>query len=260
MSDVIADRTTQADVSRELLKQRLGRYALGASRDVEAVAELAVGENIAAVAIAVWQRRGWVVVATDAGLRLARRPRLFGRARRVTFEWDELSAVSSGPQRVALTFGDTEVSLVASGPHDEFVRLIEAARGRLGAGEKPSVEDLRALAKLKLGRVLAFGFEASIDGLPDRLDAGERVERLAGATGEFAGLLVLTDRRLLLLDVTLRRANERLWDLDRSAIRSAERVAEGLRLIQRDDETTLTDFVPPERRDEFAAVLTAGRE
>jgi hypothetical protein len=225
---------------------------------VEAAAQLAAGEDVAAVAVAAWRRRGWVVVATDAGLRMARRPLLFGRAQHATFEWRELAAVRSGPQRVALTFGDTDVSLVATGPYDEFVRLIEAARSHLDAGEKPSVEALRALGRQKLGRMLTFGFEAAIDGLPDRLESGERVERLAGATGDFAGLLVLTDRRLLLLDVTLRRANERLWDVDRSAVRTVERVDGGLRLLLQDGEATLTDFVPREREDEFAVVLTAG--
>ena len=108
--------------------------------------------------------------------------------------------------------------------------------------------------------MLTFGFEATIDGLPDRLQTGERVERLAGATGGFAGLLVLTDRRLLLLDVTLRRASERLWELDRSAIRTVERVDGGLRLGLLDGEARLRHFLPPERRDEFAAVLTAGTD
>ena len=199
----------EGDFSPAALKQRLGRNAIGVTRDVEAAAELAAGEAIKAVAVAIWQRRGWILLATDAGLRLARRPRL-GRTRRMTFEWADLTSLSSGPQRVALAFGDAEASLAAVGPHDEFVRLIETARSYLNAGEKPSVEDIRALAELKLGRMLAFGFEAAIDRLPDRLAHGERIQRPAGATGEFVGLLVLTDRRLLLLDVTLRRAKERV--------------------------------------------------
>jgi hypothetical protein len=62
---------------------------------------------------------------------------------------------------------------------------------------------------------VTFGSEAAIDGLPDRLEDGERVERLATATLGFHGLLVLTDRRLLLLDVALRSARERLWEVPR---------------------------------------------
>lgn len=140
----------------------------------------------------------------------------------------------------------------------EFVRLLDIARGHLEGDEKPSVEDLRDIAHAKLGRLLAMGFEASIDGLPDRLEPGERVERLAGARLGFYGLLVLTDRRLLLLDVALRQANARRWDLRRSGIQTAEPVKDGLRLLLATGEVTLTDFTPLQRRDEFAAVLALG--
>jgi hypothetical protein len=159
-----------------------------------------------------------------------------------------------------MNFGGNEVSLTAAGPHDEFVRLIETARDHVEGQRTGSVEEIREMAKRKLGRLLAFGFEAAIDGLPDRLEPGERVERLAGATHDFPGLLVLTDRRLLLLDVTLRRANERIWEVPRASIRTAEPIEDALRLLLPDhDEVTLTDFLPPERRDEFAAVLRAER-
>jgi len=245
-------------VSAAAIGERLGRWAIGGSRDVRAVAELAAGEELRAAVIAVWRRRTWVVVATDAGLRLARRPRFFGRRRECTFGWRDLRAVRAGPQSVVMRFGEAEVSLKAISPHDQFVRLIETARGHQGGDEKPSVEELRELAMTKLGRLVAFGFEAAIDGLPDRLEPGERVERLAGATLGFPGLLVLTDRRLVLVAVTLRRVNERTWDVPRSSIRTAEPVEEGLRLLLAEpDEVTLTGFLPPERRDEFAAVLHA---
>src|SRR5688500_10294765 len=97
-------------VSPEALRQRLGRYAIGASRDVRAVAELAAGEELNAVVVSIWQRRSWVVVATNVGLRLARRPRLLGRRRDRTFEWSDLTGVRSGPQRVGLSFGANEVN------------------------------------------------------------------------------------------------------------------------------------------------------
>ena len=196
-----------------------------------------------------------MVVATDAGLRLARRPWL-GRGRAWRFDWRDLSAVRSGPSRVLLTFGDREVSLAAAGPQHEFVRLLETARAHVEGPEKPSVEEIRELARKKLGRLMTFGFEAAIEGLPDRLEPGERVERLAGAKHGFSGLLALTDRRLLLLDVTLRRADERLWAVPRAGIRAAEPIGGGLRLLLSEQEdVTLTEFLPPERRDEFAAVL-----
>lgn len=238
------------------LSQRLGRYAIGASRDLQALAETAAGETLIAAVVAVWNRRGYVVAATDAGVRLARRPRLFGRARSFRFDWRELTAVDSSAGRVTLSFGSRDVRLTAA-PHGELVRLLEAARAQLHGDDKPSVDELRELARRKLGRPLAWGFESLIDGLPDRLEPGERVERLAGATGEFEGLLVLTDRRLLLINVPFRRANERVWAVPRGGIRGAEPAEEGLRLVLADGELMLTDFLPPDRRDEFAAVLGA---
>jgi hypothetical protein len=256
----LSEAAARTVVSPEALGQRLGPFAIGAARDVSAAAKLAAGEELRAVVVSVWQRRGWVVVATDVGLRLARRPRFLGRGRDCSFAWRDLTAVNSGPQRVVISFGVDEVRLVAAGPHGEFVRLIETARGHLQGHEKPSVEEIRETAKRKLGRLMAFGFEAAIDGLPDRLEPSERVERLAGATLDFPGLLVLTDRRLLLLDVTLRRADERLWSVPRTSIQTAEMVDDALRLrLRGGDEITLTDFLPRERRDEFAAVLGGER-
>jgi hypothetical protein len=238
----------------EHLSERLGRYAIGASRDLRAAAEMAADERLEAVVTAVWKRRGYIAVATDAGLRLARRPRI-GRADRAAYEWGDLTAVDSTAQRALLTFGTEEVGFLAT-PHDEFVKLIETARRHAHGDAKPPVEELRSLARRKLGRALAWGFEATIDGLPDRLEPDERVERLAGAKLEFEGLLVLTDRRLLLINVPLRRANERIWTLDRSCIRTAEPFDDGLRLmVDGAEDVTLTDFLPPERRDELAVVL-----
>ena len=83
----------------------------------------------------------------------------------------------------------------------------------------------------------------------------EWAQALAGATLEFEGLLVVTDRRLLLLNAPFRRVNQRLWSIPRSSILRAEPVDEGLRLVLVDGEVTLTDFLPPDRRDELVAVL-----
>ena len=256
--DAMSEPAAPSSVTPGALRQRLGSHALGASRDVRAAAKLAAGEEVRAVVVSMWQRRGWVVVATDAGLRLARRPWL-ARGRACRFDWRDLTAVRSGPQRVLLTFGVREVSLAAAGPQREFVRLLETARAHVEGSGKPSVEEIRELARKKLGRLMTFGLEAAIEGLPDRLEPGERVERVAGAKHDFAGLLVLTDRRLLLLDVTLRRADERLWHVLRAGIRAVEPVEGGLRLLLPEHEVvTLTEFLPPERRDEFAAVRYGG--
>ena len=108
---------SEGEPSPAALKQRLGRLAIGGSRDVEAVAELVAGEVVPAVTVAVWQRRGWVVAATDAGLRLARRPRLFGRARQVLLARDELMACKGLRDFVPLE------------RRDEFAAVLSAGRG-----------------------------------------------------------------------------------------------------------------------------------
>lgn len=253
----MVESRTGAGVSPSALTKRLGVAALGTAPDVRAVADLIAGEALVAVVVAMWRRQGWAVAATDEELRLARRPRLFGRARDVRFEWKDLTSVTAGPLRVTMAFGESEVDLLGAAPHEEVVRLLDAARGHLGDGPRPSVGHLRELAQRKLGRLLASAFEATIEGLPDRLQPGEQVERLAGATLDFAGMLTLTDRRLLLVDITLRRVNERLWEVDRDAIHTVEVVDDGLRLALPSGQVTLTEFLPPERRDEFAAVLRA---
>jgi hypothetical protein len=239
------------------LEQRLGAYALGAGRDVAAAAALVAGETVGAVAVAAWQRRGWVVVATDAGLRLARRPWILGRRRELSCDWAEMTSMRSGPQRVAMRFGDTEVDLFAVSPHDEFVRLLETARAVSGGG-KPSVEELRALAEQKLGRLATYGFEATIDGLPEHLRPGEDVQRMTGAATDFDGLLVLTDRRLLLLDDgPLRRGKERCWQVARQDIRAVLLHEDRLEVVLDEGTSVLTRFLPPERLLEFADALGA---
>ena len=236
------------------LKRRLGRAGIGSARYVDAVAELVEGETIAAAVVTVWQRRGWVAVATDAGLRLARRPRLLGRSRSRALAWDDLTEVRTGAERVSLMFGAERVDLLGGAPHGELVLLLDEARSHIDA-DKPKLQELRELARRKLGRLLAIGFEPTVEALPDRLEPGEQVQRLATATIDFNGLLVLTDRRLLLVDTTIRRTGERWWELGRDAIREAEPVEHGLRLVLEDGDVTVTDFLPTERLDEFAAVL-----
>jgi hypothetical protein len=236
---------------REELGARLGAYRLMAGRELDQLAEATSGEALAAVVYAVWRWKGWIAAATDGGLYLARRPRVLGRAQDRSWRWSELRGVrSGGTLSVDLEFGAERVELRFMGPHDEFVALLDTARGP--ADE--TTEELRALARIKLGTTLAFGYEATIDGLPDRLETDERVERLAVASLDFTGLLVVTDRRLLLIDVGVR--HERLWEAPRRDIRRIELAGDlGLRLTLGADVVTLARFTPPDRRDELAAVL-----
>jgi hypothetical protein len=235
---------------REELRARLGPYGLMARRELDALALATEGEALEAVVYAVWHWRGWIGAATDGGLYLSRRPR-WRRGQDAAWRWSDLRSMRSGAAlSVDLEFGSEHVELRFMGPHDEFVALLEAARG---PGEA-TTQELRELARVKLGARLAFGFEATIDGARDRLEADERVQRLAVAKLDFTGLLLVTDRRLLLLNVGMR--EERRWEAQRADIREVERVEPcGLRLELGDEVVTFTEIVPADRRDELAAVL-----
>jgi hypothetical protein len=236
---------------RDELRERLGFYAAMSGRELDALAAATEGEALAAVVYAVRNWRGWIAVATDGGLYLSRRPRLLGRGEDASWRWEELVEMRSGGTLSAdFDFGTERVELRFMGPHDQYVALLEAARG---PGET-TTEEIRELARTKLGSRLAFGYEATIDGLRDRLAADERVERLAVATSEFTGLLVVTDRRLLLLDVGVR--SHRAWEAPRAEIRQLELVEpSGVRLTLGSGAVTFTDITPSDRRDELAAVL-----
>jgi hypothetical protein len=236
---------------RDELRERLGFYAVWSRREIDALATATAGEELAAVVYAVWNWKGWIGAATDGGLYLSRRPRLLGRGRDAAWRWEELVEMRSGGTLSAdFDFGTERVELRFMGPHDQYVALLEAARG---PGET-TTEEIRELARTKLGSRLAFGYEATIDGLRDRLAADERVERLAVATADFTGLFVVTDRRVLLLDVGVR--SQRVWEAPRAEIASLERIEpSGLRLTLGSETVTLTNITPADRRDELAAVL-----
>ena len=189
-------------------------------------------------------------MATDEGLYLARNPKLFGRSQFRSWRWADLTSQhTAAAMSVEFDFSGEKVDLKLMS-REEFGALLEVARGPV----ETSASDLRALARTKLGKTLAFGYEATLDALGDRLEPDERVERLAIATAEFTGLLVVTDRRLLLLDRGLRA--ERFWEARRDAIRKLELAPDnGLRLLFDDRGLSFTDILPLDRRDELAAVL-----
>ena len=66
-------------------------------------------------------------------------------------------------------------------------------------------------------------------------------------------MLVVTDRRLLLVDRGLRA--ERFWERAATTIRKLELVEGGLRLSFADEGSPSREVLPLDRRDELAAVL-----
>ena len=241
------------------LAERLGGYRTGAGPELRALVEATAGEPLAAAVIGVWRKRGWVVVATARSLHMSRQPRVMGRKRTLTWAWSDLREMRTGAGRVDFAFPDETLELRVLAPHAEFVRLIDTARE---ASSVPTpemrIEELRELAKVKLGRILTAASEAAIDSLGDQLLPGERVERLATATLDFDGMLVVTDRRLLLTRVGLKRDNDRFWETGRDQIVGAAEVDNGLRVDLRDGPVTFADVLPEERRGELAAALWRG--
>ena len=236
---------------RDELHGRLDRYSrFGSGPELDRLAEATQGQQLVAAFATVWRWKGWVAAATDEGLYLARNPKVFGRSRFCSFRWSDLRSQRTGAaMSVEFDFGSEKVELKLMS-HDEFVALLEVARGPA----ETSTSDLRELARTKLGKSLAFGYEATIDALPDHLDPDERVERVAIGTAEFTGMLVVTDRRLLLVDRGLRA--ERFWQARRDAIRRVELAEDnGLRLTFADSGVTFKEIIPLDRRDELAAVL-----
>ena len=247
------------DVGDEV-RDRLGVYRVGERRAIAAVVELLAEEQLEAVGAGMWEWRGWVVVATDGGLRLVRRPRVFGRARDERFDWADLTAVRSRTAGTGLTFtfGDREIALSGLGPPAEFARLLDAARGRLArktAGV--TVEEIRSLAQRELGRLRTVMLDPVIADLPDQLETGERVLQVAGATLGTSGLLVITDRRVL-LSATASVGSGHVWSVARRDIWSAAAAVEhGLRFDTGEEAFMLTSITPAQRRFELADLLAS---
>ena len=247
------------ETRRHELEERLGRWRTAAGRELEALTDATAGEEVAAAVYAAWRRRAWIVVATERGLHMSRRPRVFGRNRDVFRPWSELRGVNVSAQRLSLEFADETIELSTVAPQRELARLADTARDAVaGARETTRGEDLRELAEIKLGRLLAYGLQAPITSLPDHLLDGERVERLASARLDFDGLLVVTDRRVILCDVKMQPGKERVWEVPRGDVMGAEAVGDGLRLELRSGAVTFTRVLPDDRRDELAAALWRG--
>ena len=170
------------------LAERLGRYRTWGGPELRALAEATGGEPLVAALVATWNLRGWMVAATARSLHLSRRPRIMGRKRNLSWDWSDLREMRTGASRVDLAFPDETLELRLMAPHAEFVTLIDNAR-EASAVPTPEmrIEELRELAKVKVGRLLTASFEAAIDSLGDHLRPGERVERLTAATLDFEG-------------------------------------------------------------------------
>jgi hypothetical protein len=245
-------------VSVAVLRQRLGWARFGASRPVKAVAELADGESLVAVVLGMWRRRTWGVVATDSQLFMARRPRLRAHEQRV-LDWRDLVHVESESGRVIMRFGAEEVSLICY-PKDEVERLAEHARTHVRKLGVTPAHDLHELARSTLGALYTLSLRDEVGVLSERLKPGERVEwfalsRLEVPGLDFAGVLALTDRRVLMAELETHRSKHHAWEVDRDEILATERMSDGLRLKLRHGDAELTSFRPRKRLDEFIEQL-----
>jgi hypothetical protein len=234
-------------------QEHMGALRLGARRELRLLGEqLGEAEEVRAMGLATYERRSTLVAATDRGVHLVRRPRLGRRVARL-LPWEALESVDATPSLLALTFAGEIVELRFVVPYVAFRRLADVTRRQLGDG--PSRDALDALARRKLGRTLTYAHRNELDLLADRLEDGEEPQRLASARLEFEGLLVVTDRRVLLVKAALRRGRERLWSVARADVRGAEPTETGLRLHLADEPVELRDVAPADRREELLAVF-----
>ena len=231
----------------EEIRARLGRVSLGAGRDIRGVVALIGEEQPRAAVVVWWRRRGWVAVGTDQGLRLSWRSAILGRRADARFEWSALERVEADRFAARLHFGGERLTLL--GPPSEEALLVDTARRARGA-DTASAAELRELARRKLGRFLAAGHDPDLMMLPERLQPQERVERLAVAELHFPGLLVLTDRRLILMRAAA--GDEGWWEAPRSHIALADPVGGDLRMVIAGREVVLRRLLPADRLAEFA--------
>ncbi len=234
----------------EEISEQLGVGRVNSGPEIKHLAGATEGAPLVVAFAAMWRWKSWIAAATDEELFVVRKPKLFGRSTARSWRWADLRSVkATGTLDVEFDFAGerVELRLVA---RTAYGTLLDFARGPADT----TVADLRDLARLKLGRVLAYGEQASVDALPDHLEPGERVERVALAKLEFSGLLWVTDRRLILLNAA--RGDRRLWETPRAGVRVLEKIEPNrLRLATPDGELPLVDILPEERCDELAAVL-----
>ncbi len=178
-----------------------------------------------------------------------------GRRGDASFPWSSLLAVRTGAARVDLDFSGETVELSVVSPQAQFVALVDAARRHLGVPPSDTAAELSELARRKLGRMAALGNEAAIAALPDLLEDGEVVERLAQATLDFTGLLAVTNRRILLSAPALRRGRDRLWSVPRADVLDAVPDEADIRLELASGPVLLRDVAPHGRAAELVAVL-----
>ena len=234
----------------EEIRARLGHVSFGAGRDIRGVAALIRGEDLRAAVVVWWRRRGWVAAATDRGLRLSWRSAVLGRPADARFDWSELTNVEARGFATRLHFGGERLAML--GPPSEEARVLDTARRARGTDVASALE-LRELARRKLGRFLAAAHDRDLLMLPERLQPQERVERLAVAELHFPGLLVLTDRRLILMDAGA--ADDGWWEISRFHIALAEPVGDDLRMVVAGREVVLRKLLPPDRLAEFAVAV-----
>lgn len=140
---------------------------------------------------------GWVIAATDRRLLLVSKAML---TRRERIEEIALSRVrgarSDPPVRLVLEVDDEERVFSFAGPPPQVAALVAVARGEGNGGR---FAELAALARRKLGRMLAFSLEAELVVLADALGGDEAVLDLAYSADTPSSLVAVCPDRVVLV-------------------------------------------------------------
>jgi hypothetical protein len=192
--------------------QRVAREALGASLAWAGTREygllerlLEPEEPIEAMAIGKLAGRliagQRLIVVTPRRLLLVEKGFVTGRERLREIPLEHLKGVVvTGAGGLTLELESEAVALTFVQPPRQQALLAELVRARVdpsGAPLRTGFDEVRALARRKLGRALAFGATPHLVVLADALAPGEAVLEIAWAGQRGSGLLVATPRRLL---------------------------------------------------------------
>lgn len=164
---------------------------------------LAPDERIEAMALGRLRGHGLVgaqrlVVATPRRLLLVEKGLLTGRERTRELPWEAVrDVIARPPSRLDVALDGERIALHMLQPPRQVAAIGEAFRARATTGERtaPSVDELAALGRRKLGRVMAYGAEPHLLTLAGVLGPHENVLGLGFADG----LLAATTERLLFL-------------------------------------------------------------
>ncbi len=182
-----------------IAREKMGALSRGATGEFGMLARLLrPDEAIEAIAVGKLRDAGWfgatrLVVATPERLLLVSKAMITRREQVREIPLAHVrSARAAPPGLLELELDEELLRLSWMGPPAQLAALAAAARGT-----PARFEELRDLARRKLGDVLSFAVEGSLLALGEELGPDEAVVDLASWTGRPGGIVAACDARLV---------------------------------------------------------------